>query len=332
MSRHVLAALAATMILAAPALANDSTAALGAGGLTLTQTADIRMASEDLFISKAEIHVQYSFVNESGHPITTRVAFPLPDLDMGEMGDVDLNWPSDNPSNALNFVVKVDGREVHPALEKRAFFKGEDVTELLTRLGAPLGYPQHGFEEALKAMSPAAKQELTRRGMADFVGDYPHALWVAKETFHWEQTFPSDRPLSVAHTYKPVVGGSFLAQGEFPELYRKNEFFQNFCIDRPTEAAIVQRLKVAAKRLQPPGLLLAWYVDYVLTTGANWKGPIGQFRLTVDKDKPSNIVSFCMDGVRKISPTRFVVEKRDFEPEKDLHIMIVEDLPPEANQ
>ena len=331
MSRHVLAALAATMIITAPALANDSTAALGAGGLTLTQTADIRMASEDLFISKAEIHVQYSFVNESGHPITTRVAFPLPDLDMGEMGDVDLNWPTDNPSNALNFVVKVDGREVHPTLEKKAFFKGEDVTELLTRLGAPLGYPQHGFEEALKALSPSAKQELTRRGMADFIGDYPHALWVAKETFHWEQTFPSDRPLSVEHTYKPVVGGSFLAQNEFPDLFRKSDYFQNFCIDKQTEAAIAQRLKRAAKRINPPGLLLAWYIDYVLTTGANWKGPIGQFRLTVDKEKADNIVSFCMDNVHKISPTRFQVELRDFEPTKDLHILIAEDMPPEAN-
>jgi hypothetical protein len=39
-----------------------------------------------------------------------------------------------------------------------------------------------------------------------------------------------------------------------------------------------------------------------------------------------------MDGVRKVGATQFVVEKRDFEPEQDLHIIIVEDMPPEANQ
>lgn len=322
----------AILLATATAHANDSTAALGAGGLTLTESADIRMASEDLFISREEIRVKYSFVNESGAPITTRVAFPLPDADMNQLGDVDLNWPTDNPANALNFVVKVDGREVRTTLEKKAFFKGEDVTDLLRRLGAPLGYPQHGFEEALMALSPAAKQELTRRGLADFTGDYGHALWTAKETFHWEQAFPANRPLTVEHTYKPVVGGSFIASTEFPQTMRKSEFFQTFCIDGGTEAAISRMLRTASKRAGPTGLLLSWYVDYVLTTGRNWKGPIGHFRLTVDKGKPENVVSFCMSDVRKAGPTTFTVEKTDFEPDKDLHIMIVEDMPPEANQ
>jgi hypothetical protein len=31
-----------------------------------------------------------------------------------------------------------------------------------------------------------------------------------------------------------------------------------------------------------------------------------------------------MDGVRKTGPTTFVVEKRDFEPEDDLNVLIVE--------
>ena len=331
MRLRLLAPLMAVLVLVTPAHANDSTAALGAGGLTLTESADIRMASEDLFISKDQIRVAYSFVNESGAPITTRVAFPLPDADMSELGDVDLNWPSDNPANILNFVVKVDGRAVPTELEQKAFFKGEDITELLRKMGAPLGYPQHGFAEKLMTLTPAAKQELTRRGMADFVGDYPHALWTVKETFHWQQTFPADRPLKVEHTYKPVVGGSFLASGEFPESYRKSEYFRNFCIDKTTEAAIVQRLKSAGKHAGSTGLLLTWYVDYVLTTGRNWKGPIGHFRLTVDKGKPDNIVSFCANGVRKTGPTTFVSELTDFEPEKDLPVMIVEPMPPEAN-
>jgi hypothetical protein len=332
MSRLFFMALSAATIIATPAYANDSTAALGAGGLTLSESADIRMASEDLFISREEVRVAYSFVNESGDPITTRVAFPLPDADMADLGESDTNWPTDNPANVLNFVVKVDGREVHPQLEHEAFFKGEDVTELLRRLGAPLGYPQHGFAEKLMALSPAAKKELTSRGLADFIGDYPHAFWTAKETFHWQQTFPSDRPLRVEHTYKPVVGGSFLASNEFPQSYRKSGFFQNFCIDGGTESAISRMLKAAGKQTGGSGLLMSWYVDYVLTTGRNWKGPIGDFRLTIDKGKPENIVSFCANGVHKTGPTTFTVHMTNFEPEKDLHVIIVEPMPPEANQ
>ena len=55
-------------------------------------------------------------------------------------------------------------------------------------------------------------------------------------------------------------------------------------------------------------------------------GPKGStlFRLVVDKGKPDNLVSFCMDGVRKISPTQFEVRKTNFEPRRDLPVLIVE--------
>ncbi len=62
----------------------------------------------------------------------------------------------------------------------------------------------------------------------------------------------------------------------------------------------------------------------MLTTGRNWKGPIGTFRLTIDKGRPDNLVSLCTEGVRKTGPTTFVVEREDFEPEDDLKLMFIE--------
>ena len=44
----------------------------------------------------------------------------------------------------------------------------------------------------------------------------------------------------------------------------------------------------------------------------------------VDKGAPGSLVSFCMDGVRKISPTQFEVRKTNFEPQRDLSILIAE--------
>ena len=64
------------------------------------------------------------------------------------------------------------------------------------------------------------------------------------------------------------------------------------------------------------------WLGYVLSSGAYWKGPIGDFRLVVDKGSTDNLVSFCMDGVKKISPTRFEVRKANFEPQRDLKILI----------
>ena len=64
-------------------------------------------------------------------------------------------------------------------------------------------------------------------------------------------------------------------------------------------------------------------ISYVLKTGANWAGPIKAFHLVVDKGQADRIVSFCGDGVKKISPTVFEVRASDFTPTHDLNILIL---------
>ena len=61
----------------------------------------------------------------------------------------------------------------------------------------------------------------------------------------------------------------------------------------------------------------------MLTTGANWGGPIKDFTLTIDKGAPENLVSFCGEGVKKIGPTTFEMKATDFYPEKDIHILLL---------
>ena len=64
-------------------------------------------------------------------------------------------------------------------------------------------------------------------------------------------------------------------------------------------------------------------VRYVLTTGANWARPIGDFRMVIDKLSPSNLVSFCGTGVRRISPTQFEVRYRNFTPRQDVAVLVL---------
>ena len=59
-----------------PIKANDSTASLDAGGLQLTFNPDIRVESEDLYLSRAQVRVVYLFQNTSARDISTLVAFP----------------------------------------------------------------------------------------------------------------------------------------------------------------------------------------------------------------------------------------------------------------
>jgi hypothetical protein len=64
-------------------------------------------------------------------------------------------------------------------------------------------------------------------------------------------------------------------------------------------------------------------IDYVVTTANTWKGPIGRFRMTVDKGSTRNIVSFCGNGVRKTGPTTFSVEIRNFRPQREIKVLVV---------
>ena len=62
------------------AFANDTMAVLPAGGLVFTKTGDVEMRSEELKISDKSGDVLYHFFNNSPTPVTSLVAFPMPDI------------------------------------------------------------------------------------------------------------------------------------------------------------------------------------------------------------------------------------------------------------
>ena len=64
-------------------------------------------------------------------------------------------------------------------------------------------------------------------------------------------------------------------------------------------------------------------ISYRLKTGANWAGPIKDFKLVVDRMKPERLVSFCAPNMKPASPTAIEASAKDFTPEKDLKILIV---------
>jgi len=64
-------------------------------------------------------------------------------------------------------------------------------------------------------------------------------------------------------------------------------------------------------------------VHYILKSGANWKGPIQKFKLTLVKRTPKDKISLCMPDTEKASPTTFVVERTDFTPTEDLQVLFV---------
>src|SRR4051812_9130632 len=133
----LLAALAC--LAAAPALANDTTAELAAGGLVLTKSDSIEMRSEDLFISQEAVRVRYVFANTSAKDVTVRVAFPMPDIGGPGFFQSDVAIPINTPANILGFTTKVDGKPVAAQGEQKAIASdGVDRTAWLVANHVPL--------------------------------------------------------------------------------------------------------------------------------------------------------------------------------------------------
>ncbi len=104
----LLAALAAAL-LPAPALANDSEAEWALGGLVLKQNDAISMDREELFISPAEVKVDYTYTNHSAQDQKVLVSFPLPALP----GGAEFVEPGSYPDwKSLDFITTVDGKGV----------------------------------------------------------------------------------------------------------------------------------------------------------------------------------------------------------------------------
>jgi len=317
----------ASIALAASALANDTTATTAAGGLELQRTDAIDLVSEDLFVSIDEIRVRYIFRNRTAKAVETIVAFPMPERDLSNEYGGDVAYPS-------GFVTKVGGRPIRSALERKAIVNGRDHKALLDRLGIPAA--PEAIKQATAAMDrlPAArKAELVSLGLAgeeeyddDGKGMKKHLipLWTVKDIWYWTQRFPAGREINIEHRYVPGAGGSVESAIAFPQFRHTADSkwaINRYCIDTAFLRS-VDRLS-SKDEMRGPNMPDR-RIDYILTTGANWRSPIGEFRLVVDKGKPGNLVSFCETGVRKISPTQFEVRHKDWRPTRDLYVLIIE--------
>jgi len=321
LNRGVAAVLAA-ILLAAPAAANDSVASMGAGGLVLQRTDGIEMRSEDLYVSAAEIRVRYRFYNRTERDIATLVAFPMPDLQGGIESDVAIEDPLRMP-----FTTTVNGRRVATNVEQKAVFNGVDHSDMMRGLGVPLSPRGEATMQALATLPRPQIEMLIEMGLVEDRSWTERGvrtvelapLWTLKTTHYWTQVFPAGRELDVRHQYAPAVGGS--AGSVFGDPMMAGSEHTS---DQATRYCTDDAFQAGARRMRSRGLYLSeTWVDYILTTGANWAEPIGDFRLVVDKGSSRNLVSFCGEGVRKISSTRFEIRRRNYTPTNDLSVLIL---------
>lgn len=301
----------------AKARANDSTAILKSGALQLTVSPSISMEREELYLSTREVRVSYRFRNTAQKDITTLVAFPVPDITIGD--DTQYDVGDAGSDNFIGFTVSVNGQPVTPILDLRATRFGIDQTSILTRHAIPVLPFSQGFYQSLERVSGAARTELERAGLVDWHSAFgannkplPTAHWKAHASYYWTQTFPAGAVTEVTHNYRPVTGVSFF----YDDLVNDKALQKTYCMDKG--------FRKAARARFGGGNATVRELHYVLMTGANWLGTIKDFRLTIDKGDPKNLISLCIDGIRKTGPTTFKVRRKDFIPEQDLKVLVLE--------
>jgi len=321
--------------LAVPALGDDSTAALGTGGLVLEKNDKVELRAEDLYLSTKAIRISYRFFNKTGQDLPVTIAFPMPDI----TGDVDFNVavPDADSANFLKFETKVDGKPVASQVEQRAFFKAEgkpevEITGELKALGLPLMPTAAG--PALLALPPAKRQPLIDKGyvapntydagkgwQTDYVG-----IWTLRSKFFRQQVFPAKKEILVEQHYQPSVGslaGTVVGTDSYAGK-EKARYLKTWCTDddfvRSAKALSDAMMKDTAGNHN----VNEQYLSYVILSGGNWAGPIGDFHLVIDKGYPDNLVSFCGEGVKKIGPTQFELRFKNYVPKRDIDVLILQ--------
>ncbi len=322
-------ALACSFAGATPCRANDTAAELSVGGLVFTRSPDVAMESEELTITPEVITIKYLFRNQSASPVTLRVAFPLPDIDLTEAENY--VFPVGDPNNFVGFETKIDGKPIEMSMTQRAMLGGKDVTASLRAMGVPL-LPIGAKQKRLPDLPPATRQRLIDDGLLIQSGsddrDRPiyDAGWTVKMSAVRQQTFPPNRLVAVEHRYRTSLGVSndtvlrkALRQNKAMEK-EVDRYRRQFCV---SDSFLASLDKLAGSTEANTAKLTEWRISYVLKTGANWAGPIKSFRLIVDKGKANRIVSFCAPNIKEISPTQSDSTATNFTPDKDLKILIV---------
>ena len=271
-----------------PALAHGASAGYSNQGLKLLTPENIRRVKEDLYVSPGRIRVRYTFENLTTQPIQARVAFPLPDTELllegtvSEVSDFSLRVAGQRHATRRESVYKVQGREYR---------------------GADTGKAQKLIQQE------QARRRAGGRPTDDFTASVQHAEV-------WEQRFGPGEALEVEIAYRPSVSGDL---GWDQRTYKHRRVREDFCLDTPTRKGLDKALsRTGDKALERRQLQ---WLSYVLVSGDNWAGPIGQFHLTLEKPEPGSLVSTCIEGLEKTSPVRFELTRENYRPAEDLDVI-----------
>ena len=304
-----------TLFFSFSAWSDDSSIGYANGALIFTKDNFISLDDESLLISSSKINIFYTFYNHSNHAITKTIAFPFPGRPYdGKVPTAQKpcfdKYIEKRPSKEcpfLDFKGKINGKEVTNYTIKYVAInsKGHDITALLIKNEIPLSsyfvtgvldYDGSGGAGEIDR-NPALKAKLKKLKII------PN--WTTQILLSWQETFPAKSKLTVEESYTPSVSHALMATSVSCLL--SNEF---------------------SPSLSPSGnsLLETEAVQYILKTGANWKGGlIGKFHLEIIPT-PFQAVALCYPSPMRAEQGKFIGDFKNFLPAKDLNVSFIKKI------
>lgn len=289
----------ATTLAATPALAQDE-----GRGDGYAATGPIFDLPASMTVERLEVHlsiysVRLAYVFKSPEHQTVHFSFALPEMPVDANPDIaalDENSEAAGlaadiaPANYLYLSVNVNGQKPVLGGHGRALLGGKDVTRQLLDAGVPL---LSGPDEKpmWRHLPPQVQTKLEGRGLIS--GDT--AQWTYQADFEWDQSFePGETRVEVS--YAPLADyWSDINLDSFPEIASDGSATRAYCIDDA----------VRRKFLSGEHYYELYTVTHLAALAGGWRGPVGHYRLMVDKGATANFVAFCPQAAKKISPTTF---------------------------
>lgn len=307
-----LAILFVTLAASTAARANGAWSEFPAGGVVFKADKAVSIAREDLEIGLDRIRVRYVFRSSAGEPLERTIGFPMAKVPLDDSPDnyPDRSWAGEGQDarNYMAFEVTVDGEPLTPLLHEYAWLGDVNVTSKLADMGVPIFAASIEAYENLARMPEATVRRLVDERLAVRDGGWLIPQWQYQSVYEWTQAFaPGNTEVEVS--YKPLYGSSY---GPEPYLEGGSQSAR-YCYDNAT------RQKLAAL-LAEGSFPEPFTVGYILTTAANWSGPIETFNLRIAQDD-GQFARFCVpEGLRAVGDgTSWTAE--GFEPRSDLKIV-----------
>lgn len=340
--------------------ANDTKIAVASGGIVIEQKdADIEMVSEKLEISPKNITVKYTFFNH-GNTKKIKVGFPLPRspyLMENNGGHPYAKWDEaqlalrtlygdDNTkgfqgleqqlkeSEIIDFTVFVNGKSIRFECHRRALDqKGNDITTKLKNYRIPLSsaYLRGFIEKPPMLLLPGLKETLRHLNLLD-KNELPN--WFLHTTYAWEQEYLGKQTTIVEHSYTPSTGLYWIDLSAFNDLKNLKEHsdldrhpplnLEKSTVDKDHFKKFMKNWALQYKD-KISKLKLLREIQYVLKTGANWKGPIANFELVITPENANDLVIIEGEHPMRRHKKKGIctVRFRNFHPKENLRIWII---------